>query len=287
VNQTGPHGYRLKRVLSRVLSAVLGRRNLVRLARFLLDEARLDIPNVMASNGERLVQRMVLETTTPREITAFDVGAHVGDWTASLLALADRFGFEVRVHAFEPSRIAFERLKQRFGQRSAGRVRAVHAALSDRAGAGILHMVGDFALSNSLYPPLHGEPVDAEEVPLITLDGYCSSEGIDRIDLVKIDAEGHDLAILSGAGALLSSRRIEVVQFEYNYRWIAARAFLRDAFELLAGFGYRVGKVTPSGIEFYGRWDPELETYREGNYLACLPERSGHFPVVRWWKEAR
>lgn len=287
MSQTGPHGYRLKRVLSRVLFAVLGRRNLVRLARFLLDEARLDVPNVMASNGERLVQRVVLETTTPREITAFDVGAHVGDWTASLLALADRFGCEVLVHAFEPSRTAFERLRQRFGQRPAGRVRWVHAALSDQAGEGVLHMVGDLALSNSLYPPLDGEPVGAEHVPLITLDGYCTSEGIDRIELVKIDAEGHDLAILSGASALLSSQRIEVVQFEYNYRWIAARAFLRDAFELLGGFGYRIGKVTPSGIEFYGRWDPELETYREANYLACLSERSGDFPAIRWWKEDR
>jgi len=270
-----------------MLSAVLGRRNLVRLARFLLDESRLDIPNIMASNGERLVQRVVLNSTVSSRVTVFDVGAHIGDWTASLLAISDRVGRKVRVHAFEPSRTTFERLQQRFPRRSEGRVTTVHAALSDRAGTGVLRTVGDIALSNSLYPPLHDEPAGVEEVPLITLDGYCSSEGIDRIDLAKIDAEGHDLAILSGAGSMLSSQRINVVQFEYNHRWIAARTFLRDAFQLLGGFGYRIGKVTPRGIEFYARWDAELETYREGNYLGCLPERSRHFPVVRWWKEAR
>jgi hypothetical protein len=31
--------------------------------------------------------------------------------------------------------------------------------------------------------------------------------------------------------------------------------------------GYRVGKVTPRGIEFYEAWHPELESFKEGNYV--------------------
>ena len=42
-------------------------------------------------------------------------------------------------------------------------------------------------------------------------------------------------------------------------------------FELVQPIGYKLGKVTPKGIEFYEAWDPELETYREGNYVACRP----------------
>jgi len=45
--------------------------------------------------------------------------------------------------------------------------------------------------------------------------------------------------------------------------------------------------VTPKGIEFYEAWHPELETYREGNYVACLSEWTSAFPLVIWWNADR
>jgi hypothetical protein len=103
--------------------------------------------------------------------------------------------------------------------------------------------------------------------------------------LVKIDTEGHDLAVLRGARTLLAGQNIAVVQFEYNHRWVYARAFLRDAIGLLAGFGYRVGKLTPKGVEFYPGWDADLETFVEGNYVACAARAAESMPAVRWWKD--
>jgi len=90
--------------------------------------------------------------------------------------------------------------------------------------------------------------------------------------------------VLQGARGLLAGHRVAVVQFEYNHRWVFARAFLRDAFDLLAGLGYQVGKLTPMGVEFYPGWDPDLETFVEGNYVACSPVAAGRLPAVRWWK---
>ena len=74
------------------------------------------------------------------------------------------------------------------------------------------------------------------------------------------------------------------MQFEYNHRWVFARAYLRDAFDLLTGLGYRIGKLTPKGVEFYPGWDAELETFVEGNYVACEPRAAEALPAVRWWK---
>ena len=68
-----------------------------------------------------------------------------------------------------------------------------------------------------------------------------------RFALVKIDTEGHDLTVLRGARAMLAEHRIAVVQFEYNHRWVFARAFLRDAFEFLADLGYRGRQAHPEG----------------------------------------
>ena len=118
---------------------------------------------------------------------------------------------------------------------------------------------------------------------LTTLDAYAAQKGIEHFGLVKIDAEGHDLRIIEGAGNLLRGGKIDVVQFEYNRRWIDARSYLRDAFELMAPLGYRVGKVTPKGVEFYEAWHPELETYCEGNYVSCRPDWVRAFPQVTWW----
>ena len=76
---------------------------------------------------------------------------------------------------------------------------------------------------------------------------------------------------------------IDLIQFEYSFRWINARHFLKDAFDFLIPLGYQIGKVTPQGIEFYEEWQPELESFKEGNYLACRGGLWDSFPKVRWW----
>jgi hypothetical protein len=140
---------------------------------------------------------------------------------------------------------------------------------------------------NSLHEPARPlAGATTEEVATTTLDAYADHAGLDQITLVKIDAEGHDLAVLRGARKLLVEHRILAVQFEYNHRWIAARSFLRDAFELLVPLGYRLGKLTPRGVEFYPGWDADLETFVEGNYVACVPQVAGRLPSVVWWKSA-
>ena len=121
---------------------------------------------------------------------------------------------------------------------------------------------------------------------MTTLTNYANNAGLAHISLVKIDAEGHDLAVLRGARSLFVEQRISVAQFEYNHRWIYSRFFLRDAFELLGPLGYRIGKLTPLGVEFYTGWDHDLETFVEGNYVACLPSIARQLPSVAWWKTA-
>lgn len=105
-----------------------------------------------------------------------------------------------------------------------------------------------------------------------TVDAYCARNGIPHIDLLKIDAEGYDFNVLSGAKSMLSSHAVELVQFEYNHRWIENRKLLKDAFGLLLALGYCMGKLTGGeSIQSYAAWDWELETYREANYVAYLP----------------
>lgn len=259
-----------------------GRRAVIRAARYVLLRARLDHPNEMTVNGESALQRWVLGLAPPGQLHVADVGANVGLWSQSLLAAAAAAGrtADLRLHAFEPEAEAYARLARALDGAPAI---LSPAALSDRDGTSALHVVAPAAGSNSLHLA-PGDTATADMVPTRTLDSYSARSGVPRFALVKIDTEGHDLTVLRGARTLLAEHRIAVVQFEYNHRWVFARAFLRDAFEFLAEHGYLVGKLTQKGVEFYPGWDPELETFIEGNYLACDPAVACGLPAVTWWK---
>lgn len=262
----------------------VGRRTVVRTARFVLSRARLDYLNDLSTNGESALQRWILSFSQAGEqIHVADVGANVGLWSKSMMAATSKAGREtdLRLHAFEPDSRAFAQLSEALDGTPTSLSRT---ALSDRQGTSLFHIVAPAAGTNSLYPvPGTNQPAP-EKVVLTTLDSYAEQSGVGRFALVKIDAEGHDLAVLRGARALLTEHRITVAQFEYNFRWVFARFFLRDAFEFLLALGYQVGKLTPRGVEFYPGWDADLETFVEGNYVACDPEAAAKLPAVKWWK---
>ena len=267
-----------------VLEAMIGRRNLVRGSRFLLDYARRDLPNRLGANGEWMVQDVVLASAGSEPMVVFDVGANVGAWSKRVLEVAQTRAVPVVVHAFEPSEQTYVRLVENLSANFASQLVAVRAAASDHPGRANLYKVHELAGSNSL----HGiagtiDGLIAEPVELIALDDYSAGAGIESVDLLKIDAEGHDYLVLTGAHRLLSNHAVRVVQFEYNYRWIGARQYLKDVFNLLVPLGYRIGKVTPRAIEWYPAWSPELETFREANFVAALPSWSTRFPALEWW----
>jgi len=266
--------------------AAAGRRNVVRAARFVLYRARLDIPGYLSCNGALALQQWILaELPAHASIQVIDVGAGVGRWSAAMLAAARSAGRldAVDLHAFEPSVGTFALLAKAL---NGSQARLHNAALSDRVGWARMRLPAPAAGRSPPQPQALPEADGtAEVVTTTTLDAYAEQAGLDRLTLVRIDAGGHDLAVLRGARGLISGHCIWAVQFSYCHRWIDARCYLRDAFELLQPHGYRLGKLVPGGIEFYPAWDAELETFAEGNYVACLPGLADRLPVIRWWKQ--
>jgi FkbM family methyltransferase len=265
----------------------LGRRQVIRTARFVLRRASLDAPNDMRANGEECLQRWILDLCPRgRSIQVLDIGANVGQWSTSMLATARQAGRaeDLDLHVFEPSSYTFAHLSKTLGSQ---RATLQQVALSERSGRSVLHVMRPGAGTNSLHTRAAWQTdATTENVVTTTLDDYADSAGLKSITLVKVDTEGHDLAVLRGAKRLLAEQRICVAQFEYNWRWIGARSFLCDAFELLEPAGYRLGKLTPRGVEFYPRWDADLETFVEGNYVTAIPKVAAQLPTVAWWKQS-
>jgi FkbM family methyltransferase len=144
----------------------------------------------------------------------FDVGANVGQTSTAALTT---FG-SATIYAFEPDKRTFAQLVENVRD---SRFRPFNLALSDRAGEARFFDYGALATSNSLvedsqYATRAKHPASVTAVECDTLDAFCARLGVTRIDVLKIDTEGHDMAVLRGASQMLSMQRVRFIYVEFN-----------------------------------------------------------------------
>ena len=233
-------------------------RFLWRAGRKLYTYARGEGPNDPRRNGEYWLLRHVLTRSVGNALVLLDIGANRGDWTAEALRLSER---SLWVHAFEPSCVSRAILTARFAEQS--NVTIHPTALSNESGKAKFYSNGDAAGVNSLSS-VSGPCT--ETVVMGTLDEFLQRENIEPVAMIKIDTEGFDSLVLRGAGACLARGAVEVVQFEYNWRWLLNHACLRDVFELIRDKPYRLGKLTGRSVDYYDVWHPELDRFFETNF---------------------
>lgn len=197
-----------------------------------------------------------------RPTVVFDVGANVGAWSAEALRRLDR----ATVHAFEPIPSTFARLAEcgDGGQRLVTN----QLALTSTDGPDLTMWKGSHSTVASAVRRSATEGSEVS-VPSMRGDTYCGSAGVDRIDLLKVDVEGHDLAVLRGFSGMLEARRIDIVQFEFTLFAVFARVWLSDFHELLGEFGYAVGKLYPSWID-WSSYDASDERHLRCNFVAAV-----------------
>ena len=176
----------------------------------------------MTRNGELWILRQL----APGCDSFMDVGANVGDWTSSFLAIAPH----AKGWLLEPSRTASARLEARFA--SLPRIHIHRVAASDHVGTVTFFEEPNAGHTSSVIPGISRSPT-GREVETITIDKLFADEGIASLGYLKIDAEGHDLHVLRGARCTLGARLIGAVQFEYNRPWQQAGSTLAEAIQLL------------------------------------------------------
>jgi FkbM family methyltransferase len=183
--------------------------------------ARNDIMSRMILEGAfETAERAFVERFLRPGMTVLDVGAHHGFY--AMLA-SRRVGPSGQVIAFEPSPRERKRLLTHLRLNRCTNVRVEGMALADQDGTAPLFVVdGRDTGCNSLRPPDVAEPTTTEWVRTESLDGYLQACGVSRVDLVKMDVEGGELAALRGAKELLGRRPRPVLQFEAEDRRTAA-----------------------------------------------------------------
>jgi FkbM family methyltransferase len=178
--------------------------------------------------------------------TVVDVGANVGDWTLDHLDHAPGATF----YCFEPSADTYATLSGRMARRA--RVRTFQAAVGGAPGTARLYHIGT-SVERSLHAPVAEQgDVAAEDVPVLTLDGFAVANGLTHVDLLKSDTEGFDGEVLAGARGLLQRQAIDFIFVEVNFSKDDAGHSDFDAIAAQLGeHGYR-----PIGFYDVHLWGP-------------------------------
>jgi FkbM family methyltransferase len=154
------------------------------------------------------------------------------------------------VYAFEPQPTQVEYLRRAFAAMRYDNVAIVPRAISDRCGEMALHLAA--GTGHTHQASLENRAVGGEStvgslsqvaVEVTTLDAFFDEH--ERVpSFLKIDVEGHELAVLTGARRLLEQHRPTIlVECEARHR---ADGDVRPVFELLQSLGYE-------GSFFHGR----------------------------------
>lgn len=178
-----------------------------------------------------------------RPKTIFDVGANVGEVS---LALAQYFP-TAHIHAFEPVSATQQTLRRNLNAHP--RITPHALAFGARAANIDIQLQKESTL-NSLQVALNRDPsVPTETIEVATLDQFCVDHSITRIDLLKSDTEGHELAVLAGAARLLEAGAIDALLIEAGLtRDLPRFTPLNELVDLLRARGYvLIGIFNQSG----------------------------------------
>lgn len=106
-----------------------------------------------------------------------------------------------------------------------------------------------------------------EKIDIRKLDEFCNEKKIKKIDLLKIDTEGHEYHILSGAKNLIEKSFIHFIQFEFGVCNIDSKVFFKDFFHLLNNT-YNIYRIIEHGFHRIDKYDERIEVFLTTNYVA-------------------
>jgi FkbM family methyltransferase len=146
--------------------------------------------------------------------TIFDVGANIG---ATSIEYAEVFK-DADIYSFEPVKSTYNILKS--STHSEKRINTYNCALGKEETRVTIHLRSNNEL-NSINPQRNvawESDIGKEEIDVNTVDNFCSTNNINEIDILKIDTEGFELNVLSGASNMLSRNKIKYIYAETTIR---------------------------------------------------------------------
>jgi FkbM family methyltransferase len=195
----------------------------------------------------------LIASLADRSKLAIDVGAHLGDYTFFMRRHA------ARCVAFECNPALVDHLRRRFKQSVDIRAEAV----SDQIGKTTLripHSDTGKGLGRATIET-NNALNEFSRFDIVQVDTIRLDDVIDRpVGLIKIDVEGHEMAVLRGATRILKSNKPNLlIEIEERH----SPGCVTAAFEFLGSLGYhafhirdgRLASVSPEDMAGEGLWN--------------------------------
>ncbi|TSC77078.1 MAG: hypothetical protein G01um101431_261 [Parcubacteria group bacterium Gr01-1014_31] len=223
-------------------------------------------PHIARNRAVRLTEDAVI----------FDIGANTGVMSLAYAAQAPRG----KVYAFEPTAFALQRLRKNIAvnpeleQRILVTQAFVAQSSAEVAPSKIYASWRVNGAVDTAAHPIHGGIAHSTDgVTTTTVDDFCARHGIQKIDLMKIDTDGHELQVLRGARQSIARFRPAVI-FEMGLALMAENgAAFSDFFKYFHDLSYRLfdsRSNAPVDLNNYHQWIPRWGSF---DALAIPQER--------------
>lgn len=215
------------------------------------------------------IKYALLKAKNPDNTVIFDVGSHIGLYSIAVRTASKK----ARILAFEPNPLTYEKLSLNVKDSN---IKCYNIGFSDNKGETILHTNSDKSTLSSIYERnldhLNIKLDQKVSIKTETIDDFCSTNNIDHIDLLKLDVEGHELAVLKGAKNLLQGEKIRCIQFEFGGCNIDSRTFFKDFWELLND-NYNFYRIVKNGLYPLKNYTTQHEIFTTTNFLLELKKQ--------------
>lgn len=195
-----------------------------------------------------------------------DAGAHKGEWSQLVLEHTNN---NCKLYSFEPVPTFFDQLTDELKDQAT----CCNAALGkNETEVSMYYYYEESEGCSSLFERkvLNTIPVKKITVPVVYLDKFCAENNINHIDFLKIDTEGSEWDVLQGAHALITHKKIPIIQFEYGGTYPDAGITLKQVYEYLTSNAYAIFRLSEDGLIHVPSWRPELEDFHLSNWLAVM-----------------
>ena len=183
--------------------------------------------------------------------TIFDVGAHKGEF----LKLIKKLKNIEKIYCFEPQKKIYQKLNIfsienkifcfNFALGNSNEIRNLKinkktstSTFSDINNLSLWYKIKSFILMGSTKSSF----IDEEKVNVMKLDDFCDDYKISNIDLLKIDAEGHEKRVLEGALNLIKEKKIKYILLEFHLSNMYSNYSVNDLENFLDNYNFKLLK---------------------------------------------
>jgi FkbM family methyltransferase len=200
----------------------------------------------------------------PDKPVVFDVGSNKGQWSDIILA---EYKDDCTIYLFEPNELLlnYTRVKYDYNKNiifSKNAMSAVHGKKVP-----FFYFNNENSGLSSLYhnpkwdylPMIHGGAYTN------TIDNYCKENKIESVDFLKIDVEGAEYDVLTGAQEMIQAGLVKFIQVEYSEHYKLSGKTFADVIRMVEAFGYYVysfdGEFHKQSVELF------TDDYRLENFI--------------------